>query len=70
MPSQEPHGHSDFTKSVFILIVTVTVVASFSALAWVVPNQFTMSARDLKSTRPPQTAVELTRRDIYIILFS
>ena len=66
MPSQEPHGHSDFTQSVFILIVTVTVVASFSALAWVVPNLFTMSVRDLNSTRPPLTAVELEGRDIYI----
>ena len=57
---------SDFTRSVFILIVTVTVVAALSALAWVVPGLFTMSVRDLDSTRPPLTAVQLTGRDIYI----
>ena len=58
--------NSEFTKSLFILIITVTVVAAFSALAWVVPNMFTMSVRTLKSTRPPLTAVELAGRDIYI----
>ena len=58
--------NTEFTKSVFILIVTVTVVATFSALAWVVPNIFTMSIRTLDSTRPPLTAVELEGRDIYI----
>jgi len=58
--------NSDFTRSVFILIITVTVVAAFSALAWVVPSIFTMSIRDLNSTRPPLTAVQLTGRDIYI----
>jgi cytochrome c oxidase cbb3-type subunit 2 len=55
-----------FTKSVFILIVTITVVAAFSALAWIVPNLFTMNIDTLKSTRPPLTAVQLTGRDIYI----
>jgi cytochrome c oxidase cbb3-type subunit 2 len=57
---------TDFTKSVFILIVTVTVVASFSALAWVIPNIFTMGINQLNSTRPPLKAMELTGRDIYI----
>jgi cytochrome c oxidase cbb3-type subunit 2 len=57
---------SDFTKSVLILIVTVTVVASFSALAWIVPNFFTTNIGNLKSTRPPLTAMQLTGRDIYI----
>ena len=46
MPSQEQHSYSDFTKSLFILIVTVAGVASFSVLAWVVPNIFTMSASE------------------------
>ncbi len=66
MPSQEQRDHSDFTKSLFILIVTVTGVALLSVLAWVVPNIFTVSASDLNSTRPPLTAVELAGRDIYI----
>lgn len=57
---------TDFTRSIFILIVTVTVVALFSALAWVVPNIFTLNIDTLKSTRPPLTAVQLTGRDIYI----
>ena len=58
--------NSDFTRSVFILIVTVTVVALFSVLAWVVPNMFTLNIDSLKSTRPPLTAVQLEGRDIYI----
>ena len=57
---------SDFSRSIFILIVTVTVVASFSALAWVVPSMFTMSIRQLDSSRLPLPALELTGRDIYI----
>jgi len=60
MPSTE------FTKSVFILIITVTVVAAFSALAWVVPNLFIMNVDTLASTRAPLTAVQLEGRDIYI----
>lgn len=58
--------NTDFTRSVFILIITVTAVALFSALAWVVPNMSSMSIRALNSTRPPLTAMELTGRDIYI----
>jgi len=57
---------TDFTKSLFILILTVTVVALFSALAWVVPNLFTMNIDTLTSTRPPLTAMQLEGRDIYI----
>ena len=57
---------TDFTKSVFILIVTVTIVASFSALAWVIPNIFNMSISKIGSTRPPLKALALTGRDIYI----
>lgn len=56
----------DFSHSLVILIVTTTVVASFSALAWVVPNLFTMGIRQLDSSRPPLSALELTGRDIYI----
>lgn len=56
----------DFSRSIVILIVTTTVVASFSALAWVVPNIFTMGISQLDSSRPPLSAVELTGRDIYI----
>jgi len=58
--------NSDFSRSIFILIVTVTVVASFSALAWVVPNLFTMSIRQLESSRLPLPALELAGRDIYM----
>ena len=56
----------DFSQSIVILIVTTTVVASFSALAWVVPNLFTMGIGQLGSSRPPLSALELTGRDIYI----
>ena len=54
------------TKSVFILIVAVTMVAAFSALAWVVPNLFIMNVDAPASTRAPLTAVQLEGRDIYI----
>jgi len=56
----------DFSRSIFILIVTTTVVASFSALTWVVPNLYTMGIAQLDSSRPPLTALELTGRDIYM----
>ena len=58
--------NSDFSKSVFILIVTVTVVSLFSVLAWGLPNLVTFNSTSLKSSRPPHTALELTGRDIYI----
>ena len=58
--------NTEFAKSLVILIITVTVVALFSLLAWVVPNLFTMSIKTLQSTRPPLTALALTGRDIYI----
>jgi cytochrome c oxidase cbb3-type subunit 2 len=57
----------DFSHSIVILIVTVTLVASLSALAWVVPNMFNVSIRQLESSRPPLTALELAGRDIYIL---
>ena len=57
----------DFSHSVVILIVTVTLVASLSALAWVVPNMFKVSIRQLESSRPPLAALELAGRDIYIL---
>ncbi len=56
----------DFTQSVFILIISTVIVASFSLLVWVVPNLF--SSGDLKkiSLAKPLTALELAGRDIYI----
>mgnify|MGYP000262390969 CR=1 FL=1 len=56
----------DFTQSVFILILSTVIVASFSLLVWVVPNVF--MASDLKkiSLAKPLTAIELAGRDIYI----
>ena len=56
----------DFTQSVFILIISTVIVASFSLLVWVVPNLF--SSEDLKkiSLAKPLTALELAGRDIYI----
>ena len=57
----------DFSESVVILIVTVTLVASLSALAWIVPNLFNTSIRQLESSRAPLPALELAGRDIYIL---
>ena len=56
----------DFTQSVFILILSTVIVASFSLLVWVVPNVF--MASDLKkiSLAKPLTAIGLAGRDIYI----
>lgn len=58
--------HGDFTKSIFLLIVTVIVVALLSVFAWAVPNIFTKGIKQLDSTRPPLTAIQLAGRDIYI----
>jgi cytochrome c oxidase cbb3-type subunit 2 len=57
----------DFSESVVILTVTVTLVASLSALAWIVPNLFNTSIRQLESSRAPLPALELAGRDIYIL---
>jgi cytochrome c oxidase cbb3-type subunit 2 len=56
----------DFTQSVFILIVSTTVVAAFSVLVWVVPNLFLAAELAKTSLAKPLTAIELAGRDIYI----
>lgn len=56
----------DLTQSVFILIVSTVVVASFSLLTWVIPN--VLSSSDLKenSLAKPLTPIQLAGRDVYI----
>lgn len=56
----------DFTQSVWILIVTTVVVASFSLLVWVVPNIVRTADIAEGSLAKPLTALELAGRDIYI----
>ncbi|UJF19733.1 cbb3-type cytochrome c oxidase subunit II [Vibrio sp. SS-MA-C1-2] len=58
--------NKDFTQSVFILIVSTIVVASFSVLSWVVPNLLKTEELHAKSTAKPLTPIELEGRDIYI----
>lgn len=56
----------DFTQSVWILIITTVVVASFSLLVWVVPNIVRTADIAEGSLAKPLTALELAGRDIYI----
>lgn len=56
----------DFTQSVWILIITTIVVASFSLLVWVVPNIVRTADIAEGSMAKPLTALELAGRDIYI----
>ncbi|EAS43946.1 cytochrome oxidase [Photobacterium profundum] len=56
----------DFTQSVFILILSTTMVAAFSVLVWVVPNIFMAPELVKMSKAKPFTAIELAGRDIYI----
>ena len=56
----------DFTQSVWILIITTVVVASFSLLVWVVPNIVRTAHIAEGSLAKPLTALELAGRDIYI----
>ena len=58
--------NSEFSQSIFILIVTVTVVALLSVLCLVLPNLFAMSVTHSDSTPPPLTALQLAGRDIYV----
>ncbi|MCG9624158.1 cbb3-type cytochrome c oxidase subunit II [Vibrio mediterranei] len=57
---------ADFTKSVFILIVSTVVVASFSILVWVLPNLLRTPELVANSTAKPLTAIQVAGRDIYI----
>ncbi len=57
---------ADFTKSVFILIVSTIVVASFSILVWVLPNLLRTPELVANSTAKPLTAIQVAGRDIYI----
>ncbi len=56
----------DFTHSVVILIIATIVVASFSFIAWVVPNILRTDAIAKGSLAIPLTPIELAGRDIYI----
>ena len=58
--------NKDFTQSVFILIVSIFVVASFSFLVWVLPNVLTASELQKRSTAIPLTPSQLAGRDVYI----
>jgi len=58
--------NKDFTQSVFILIVSIIVVASFSLLVWVLPNVLTASDIQKRSTANPLTPSQLAGRDVYI----
>ena len=58
--------NKDFTQSVFILIVSIFVVASFSLLVWVLPNVLTASDIQKRSTANPLTPLQLAGRDVYI----
>ena len=58
--------NKDFTQSVFILIVSIVVVASFSFLVWVLPNVLTASELKKRSTAIPLTPSQLAGRDVYI----
>ncbi|MBD1577392.1 MULTISPECIES: cytochrome-c oxidase, cbb3-type subunit II [Vibrio] len=58
--------NKDFTQSVWILIFSTIGVASFSLLAWVVPDLFMKDEQIKKSTVLPYTALQLAGRDIYI----
>ena len=58
--------NKDFTQSVFILIVSIFVVASFSLLVWVLPNVLTASDIQKRSTAIPLTPSQLAGRDVYI----
>ncbi|MFH0262736.1 cbb3-type cytochrome c oxidase subunit II [Vibrio barjaei] len=57
---------ADFTKSVFILIISTIVVASFSILVWVLPNLLRTPELVANSTAKPLTAIQVAGRDIYI----
>ncbi|KLV06983.1 cytochrome oxidase [Photobacterium aquae] len=57
---------ADFTKSVFILIITTIAVAAFSLLVWVVPNLMESDKLRAQSQAKPLTAIEVAGRDIYI----
>jgi cytochrome c oxidase cbb3-type subunit 2 len=48
----------DFTQSVWILIITTVVVASFSLLVWVVPNIVRTADIAEGSLTKPLTALE------------
>lgn len=58
--------NKDFTQSVWILIISVIVVASFSLLTWVVPDLFMKDELIEKSKMKPYNALQLAGRDIYI----
>ena len=58
--------NKDFTQSVVILIVATTLVASFSALVWVVPNLVRTDEIRAVSLAKPLTALEVAGRDVYI----
>ena len=58
--------NKDFTQSVFILIISIVVVASFSLLVWVLPNVLTASDIQKRSTAIPLTPLQLAGRDVYI----
>ncbi|MFC5080265.1 Cytochrome C oxidase, mono-heme subunit/FixO [Vibrio thalassae] len=57
---------ADFTKSVFILIVSTVVVASFSVLVWVLPNILRTPELIDSSKAIPLTALQVAGRDVYI----
>lgn len=58
--------NKDFTQSVWILIISIIAVASFSLLTWVLPDLFMKDEQIKKSTVLPYTALQLAGRDIYI----
>ncbi|GLS91922.1 cbb3-type cytochrome c oxidase subunit II [Psychromonas marina] len=56
----------DFTQSVFILIISTIVVASFSILVLIVPNLVRTDEIIATSLAKPLTPLELAGRDVYI----
>lgn len=56
----------DFTQSLLILIVSTTVVASFSILVLIVPNLVRTDEIRATSLAKPLTALEVAGRDVYI----
>ncbi|PKG55400.1 cytochrome oxidase [Shewanella sp. Choline-02u-19] len=56
----------DFTQSLLILIVSTTVVASFSILVLIVPSLVRTDEIRATSLAKPLTALEVSGRDVYI----
>ncbi len=56
---------TDFTQSIFILILSTLLVSSFAFLIWVIPPLVT-NYETLESSVKPLSALQLAGRDIYV----